>query len=78
MLFPMITGIEEIKRVIELVESEKYLLRRKSISFDPELPLGIMVEVPATVTILDRMLKYAETIRQYMVAFISGKGIARQ
>jgi phosphotransferase system enzyme I (PtsP) len=62
MLFPMITGIEEIRRVIELVDSEKNSLQKENIAFDPEIPLGIMVEVPAAVPILDRMLKYVDFV----------------
>lgn len=62
MLFPMITGIEEIRRVLEIVASEKDAMKRKNIDFDNEIPLGIMVEVPAAVSILDRMLKYVDFV----------------
>jgi len=62
MLFPMISGIEEVKRVIELVESEKEYLRKKGIAFDEKLPLGIMIEVPAAVPILDKMLGYIDFV----------------
>jgi phosphotransferase system enzyme I (PtsP) len=62
MLFPMITAIEEIRRVIELVNAEKDSLKKENIAFDPDIPLGIMVEVPAAVTILDRMLNYVDFV----------------
>lgn len=62
MLFPMITGIEEIRRVIELVEAEKEAMRSANIAFDENIPVGVMVEVPAAVAILTRMLKYVDFI----------------
>lgn len=61
-LFPMISGIEEIKRINELIDSEKELMRRKKIAFDSKMPVGIMVEVPSAVPILDRMLKYVDFV----------------
>jgi len=62
MLFPMITSIEEIRRVIELVDAEKDFLKKENIAFDQKIPVGIMVEVPAAVPILDRMLKYVDFV----------------
>ncbi len=62
MLFPMITGVEEIRRVVELVDTEKRLLKKEGISFDENIPLGIMVEVPAAVPILDRLLRYVDFV----------------
>jgi len=62
MLFPMIMGIEEIRRVIELVDLEKEGMKREDIAFDPDIQLGILVEVPGAVPILDRMLKYMDFV----------------
>ena len=62
MLFPMITGIEEVRRVIELVDAEKDAMDKEGIAFDRQIPLGIMVEVPAAVPILDRLLNYVDFV----------------
>ena len=62
MLFPMITSIEEVRRVIELVDAEKVTMGKKDIAFDRQIPLGIMVEVPAAVPILDRLLNYVDFV----------------
>lgn len=74
-LFPMITSVEEIRRVATLVAEEKENLDRAGIAYDREIKLGIMVEVPAAVPILDRLLKYVDYVNvgtndlmQYLLA----------
>lgn len=61
-LFPMISQVEEIRQVIALVEDEKKTLSKKKIPHDKDIELGIMVEVPAAVPILDRMLRYIQFV----------------
>ncbi len=61
-LFPMITSVEEIRRVIELVDAEKKSLTENGVAFEKDIPLGIMIEVPAAVTILDRLLRYIDFV----------------
>ncbi len=74
-LFPMITGIEEIHRILALVEGEKKTLDAAGIVYDPDIQLGIMVEVPAAIPILDRILRYMDFVNigtndlvQYLLA----------
>ena len=49
LLFPMISGIEEIMACKEIVEEAKDNLRRENIPFSEDIPLGVMIEVPAAV-----------------------------
>jgi phosphotransferase system enzyme I (PtsP) len=57
LLFPMISTVEELEQVLQIVEAEKQRLRDRRIAFDTELQLGVMVEVPATVKILKPLLR---------------------
>ncbi|MCD6526948.1 MAG: phosphoenolpyruvate--protein phosphotransferase [Desulfuromonas sp.] len=49
LLFPMISGIEEIRSCKEVVEEAKENLRREQIDFADDIPIGVMIEVPAAV-----------------------------
>ncbi|HVN86281.1 MAG TPA: phosphoenolpyruvate--protein phosphotransferase [Candidatus Binatia bacterium] len=48
-LFPMISGLEEIRRVREFLAQAQDELRREGREFNPHLSVGIMVEVPSAV-----------------------------
>jgi len=56
-LFPMISSIEEIRQVRELLESTKEELRGEGIPFDERIPFGIMVEVPSVAILADLLAK---------------------
>jgi phosphotransferase system enzyme I (PtsI) len=46
-MFPMISDIRELRRAKEILEDVKKELNDKGISFDEEIEVGIMVEVPS-------------------------------
>lgn len=54
-LFPMITSLEEVTRIKEMVELVKEELRTEEIAFRDSVELGIMVETPAAAIISDRL-----------------------
>ncbi len=56
-LIPMITEIEEIEEVKQLFQEIKEELRTKRIKFDENIPLGIMIEVPAAAAITDLLVR---------------------
>lgn len=62
LLFPMISGVEEIRSINVLVEEEKNALDKKGIDYDKNIATGIMIEVPSAVAILDRLLKYVDFV----------------
>jgi phosphoenolpyruvate-protein kinase (PTS system EI component) len=58
----MITSVSEVRKSLDIVEEEKRSLFDRGMPFDKDVPLGIMVEVPAAVRILDRLLRYVDFV----------------
>ncbi len=52
-MFPMISGIREVRQAKAWLAQAKAELRREGLEYDPEMPVGIMIEVPAAVMIAD-------------------------
>ncbi len=57
MLFPMISGLEEIRACRDVVREACANLRREGVPFVEDVPLGMMVEVPAAVQLADRLAR---------------------
>jgi phosphotransferase system enzyme I (PtsI) len=53
MMIPMISSLDEMFRVLDLVEETKADLKREGEKFDPEIPVGGMIEVPAAAVAAD-------------------------
>jgi phosphotransferase system enzyme I (PtsP) len=53
MLIPMVSAVDEIRRVRELVEETKRELASSEVPFDAKIPVGVMIEVPAAAVIAD-------------------------
>ncbi|MFQ6037748.1 MAG: phosphoenolpyruvate--protein phosphotransferase [Candidatus Aminicenantales bacterium] len=62
LLVPMITEMEEIEEVKRLLEDVKNELRSKGEAFDENIPLGVMIEVPAAAAIADIVVKEVDYI----------------
>ncbi len=62
LLFPMITSVEEVRKIICLLDEEKHFLREEGIPFDRKIRTGILIEVPAAVKILDKLLRYVDCV----------------
>jgi phosphotransferase system enzyme I (PtsI) len=56
-LIPMVTEFEEIGEVKLLFEEVKLELDRENQKFDRQIPLGVMIEVPAAAAITDILVK---------------------
>jgi phosphotransferase system enzyme I (PtsP) len=57
LLIPMVSSLEEIQKVKELLAEAKQELEREGSPYDRQMELGIMVEVPAAVQLADRFLR---------------------
>lgn len=59
-MYPMISGLEELRKANGVLEEVKGELRRKGVAFDPQLKVGIMIEIPAAALIADSLIKEAD------------------
>lgn len=57
MMFPLISGIRELRDVKKILREAKEELWRFRIPFDETMPIGIMVEVPSAVAIADLLAR---------------------
>jgi phosphotransferase system enzyme I (PtsP) len=57
MLIPMISSLEEIQKVKEILAEAKSELEREGTPYDRGMEIGIMVEVPAAVQLAERFLR---------------------
>ena len=57
MMYPMISGPEELKEANALLDSVKGELRDQGIAFDDSLEVGAMIEIPSAVTVIDLLAK---------------------
>ena len=56
-LFPMISGIEEIREAKKLLEEAKKELLEQGVKIAPKMEVGAMIEVPAAVEIADKLAR---------------------
>jgi phosphotransferase system enzyme I (PtsI) len=52
-MFPMISGMEELLQAKEILQATKQDLLKEGVPFDENISVGIMVEVPSAATIAD-------------------------
>ena len=56
-MFPMISGMEELAKAKEILEDTKLSLKKDGIPFDENIRVGIMIEVPSAAVIADIFAK---------------------
>jgi len=56
-LFPMISDIDEVSQAKAVLNEVKEDLQKEKISFDPQIPLGIMIEIPSAVAMADMLAR---------------------
>jgi phosphotransferase system enzyme I (PtsP) len=61
-MLPMISSVEEVRRAKEHVEEVKDELRREGRAFEPNVPVGMMVEVPSAVTMATSLVREVDFV----------------
>ncbi len=56
-MFPLISSVGEVREARRLIEEVKEELTRDGLPFDPNLPVGAMIEVPAAVTLCQMLAR---------------------
>ena len=57
LMFPMISGVQELRAVKAIVDDVKMELRTAGIDFDEQIKLGIMIEMPSAALTADLLAK---------------------
>ena len=57
LLFPMISGVGELRETLAVVEEVRTELRRRRIPYDKEMSIGIMIEIPAAAIVADMLAR---------------------
>jgi len=61
LMFPMVTTVEEVRRLRGMVRRAQKQLKARKIQ-TPQMPIGIMVEVPAAAIAIQQMLKEVDFV----------------
>jgi phosphotransferase system enzyme I (PtsI) len=60
LMFPMVSGVVELREAKAVVEECKAELRREGLPFAEDIPMGIMVEMPSAVMVADHLAKESD------------------
>ncbi|BEQ14339.1 phosphoenolpyruvate--protein phosphotransferase [Desulfoferula mesophila] len=59
-MFPLISGVGELLQARQMLEEVKAELAAEGTPFDPDLKVGIMIEVPSAVAVADLLAQHAD------------------
>lgn len=62
LMFPMVSTFEEVRHIKKMVNHTKECLRAEGVEFADNLPLGVMMEVPAAALCIDVLLPEVDFI----------------
>ena len=59
-MLPLITSVEQVKEALAIAEKVREELRAENIPFNPDVPIGVMIETAAAAMISDCLAKVAD------------------
>ncbi len=59
-MFPLVTTVDELRRAKEIVAQAKRELKEEELPHDPNVPVGLMIEVPAAALMIKSIMKEAD------------------
>jgi len=59
-MFPLVTTVDELRRAKEIVAQAKLELKEEELPHDPDVPVGLMIEVPAAALMIKSIMKEAD------------------
>jgi phosphotransferase system enzyme I (PtsI) len=59
-MFPMISGVEQLRRAKEILSQVKDELMARELPFEPKTPVGAMIEIPSAVLVADSLAQEAD------------------
>ncbi|MDR3124327.1 MAG: phosphoenolpyruvate--protein phosphotransferase [Endomicrobium sp.] len=62
LMYPMISGIDELRDANKILQSVKQELRKKNVSFDENMKVGAMIEIPSAAVIIDVIAKEVDFV----------------
>jgi phosphotransferase system enzyme I (PtsP) len=61
-MFPLVSGVDEIRQIREILASVRAELRQEGHELRNDIPLGIMIEVPAAVQIIEALVQEVDYV----------------
>lgn len=62
LMFPMVSGVQELREAKAILEECKAELRSENIAFSDDIPVGIMIEMPSAVMVADHLARESDFI----------------
>lgn len=59
-MFPMVSGLTEVREIHELLDECREELRERNLPYDKEMRVGVMIEVPSAAMMSDVLARYVD------------------
>ncbi len=60
LLFPMISSLDETRACLEVIEEAKQNLMKDGLAYSDDVPIGVMIEVPAAVRLVAQLANHVD------------------